>query len=98
MSQFDDFRKIYINNIMRREYPLLPAYFYYLEHTNVLNNVLDFDQFERLFMKSINKFIHPISLEAIGPIIDLEDVYNTLDRYYDIGYLHDKEDKLIKVV
>lgn len=97
MAQFDDFRKIYINNLKSRECPILPAYFFYLEHTSS-RNILNQREFEILFMKGINDSIHPISLEFKPAQMNLDEIYNTLDKYFDIQYLHNKEGELIKII
>lgn len=97
MTRFDEFKNIYINNLVRREYPILPAYFFYLEHTNN-RQILDQEDFENLFMKGVNESFNRISLEVKPPEMDIDEIMNILNNYYDIQELYNSQGELIKFV
>jgi len=97
IKEFDQFRRIYLSNLVNREYPTLPAYYFYLNHTTN-KNVLSQNQFERLFLKAVNEYFHPITQEYASAEMDLEQIYQILDGYYNIQYLLDSDGKLIQMV
>lgn len=96
-TQFDDIRKIYISNVENRDYPILPAYYYYIIH-NPNNKDLSQRDFELLFIKATQPTINRISMEVKAPIIDIEEVFDILTDYYNVQELCDKEGNLIKLV
>jgi len=97
MSQFNQIRQVYVDNIIRGEIPILPAYYFYLNHTSN-SQVLNQNDFQRLFIRAIKGFIHPISQEINHAILDLDNINNILDNYFDIQYLYNNNQELIKLV
>lgn len=96
-TKYNQFRNIYINNLVRREYPILPAYFFYLEHTSN-KQILDQESFHYLFMKGVSDTFNQISLEVKPAQMDIEEIMNILNNYYNVQELYDSKGELIKFV
>lgn len=96
-NEYNDFRQIYLNNIVNREYPILPAYYFYTVNTSN-KNVLSASEFQDLFLEGVMGSIHPISLAQTYPEMDINEVFRILDNYYNIQYLLDKEGTLIQII
>ena len=96
-TQYNDLRKIFISNLENREYPILPAYYYYIIH-NPNNKDLSQRDFQILFIKATQPTVNRISMEVKPPVIDIEEVFDILTNYYNVQELCDKEGNLIKLV
>lgn len=96
-TEFNRFRSIYITNLSNNEYPVLPAFYYYLNHTSN-KTILDQMSFERMFMKAVTDSIHPISFETSYAVMDIQSILDILNGYYDIRELSDKNGVLIGLI
>lgn len=97
MNKFEEIKRIYIDNLVRSEYPIIPAYFYYLEHTSS-RNILNQEEFEYLFMKSVNEKFNMISCRVEPALMNIEEIFNILNNYYNIAYLCNPSGELVKIV
>lgn len=96
-TEFDSFRLIYLENLNRSEYPILPAFYYYLNHTSN-KDLLSQNDFQQMFLKGVTDSIHPISLEHNYAEMDIEEIFRLLTIYYDVRELYNKEGELIGLI
>lgn len=96
-QEHDKFKCLYQKDLIDNMVPILPAYYYYLNHTDKID-VLSQDDFEDLFLNGLKSFVHPITLEQVHAYIDIDEVLSILNGYYDIRALTDKAGNFIKFV
>jgi hypothetical protein len=95
-NEFEKHKNIYIDNIIKQEEPLVPAYYFYCQHSSKID-LLDFKEFQRIFIKGCSTMYNQISLEFTEPEMDIEEIHRILVMYFDIHFLFDKDNVLVKI-
>jgi hypothetical protein len=97
-NEYDAFRRVYIDNIVKGAIPIVPAYYYYTLHLKKGQYKLTKDEFEQLFAIGICGGYNVISEEEEEALMDIQEIYTILNHYYCVNFLFDKDNNLINVV
>lgn len=96
-QDYNQFKELYQKDLINNMYPILPAFYYYLNHSDKID-LLDEREFEEYFMSGLSGYIHPITLEQTPAKLDIDEVLSILNGYYDIRALTDSEGNFIRFV
>lgn len=100
MTEFERIRKGYVDNLTKGEYPVLPAFYFYVQHTRS-RDVLSLAEFDKMFMDAVtdreeNNYI-TMYVEVHPAVMSIGEVMKILDGYFGINVLHNKEGEIIKI-
>jgi hypothetical protein len=100
MTEFERIRKGYVNSLIKGEYPVLPAFYFYAQHTKS-KDVLSPTEFNKMFMDAVadkeeNNYI-TMNVDVYPAAMSIQEVMRILDGYFGINILHNKEGEIIKI-
>lgn len=95
-NEFEKYKNIYIGNIINQEEPIEPAYYFYCQHSQRID-LLSLKQFEKMFVAGCSPSYNQISQEVFEPEMDIEIIHQILVSYFDINFLFDKDNVLVKI-
>ena len=91
-NEFDDYRTLYINNLITGTFPYEAAYYYYTMHINRID-IMSLYEFKENLHKESAKY--PDLDERFEKVS--KPIYDYLDKYYEPNYVYNNDDAIIAI-